>query len=71
MLDKIDVHLVIVQDEFDAEQQVGYFEQIQTNTAPVGIHSCEEFADKGSIHARHILTDHSWKILLDRGLVIY
>jgi ATP-dependent Lon protease len=69
--DEIDVHLITVQDEFDAEQQVGYFEQIQTNSEPIGIHFTWEFADKGSIHARHIVTDNGWKILLDRGLDIY
>lgn len=39
------------------------------NTAPAGITFTREFAD--AIHARHIVTDHGWKILLDRGLDIF
>lgn len=70
-IDEIDVVLVTVQDEFDAEQQAGYFEQIQTNSTPVGVQFTWEFADKGAIHARHVVTDTGWKILLDRGLDIF
>ncbi|MCY4313413.1 MAG: hypothetical protein OXD44_06930, partial [Gammaproteobacteria bacterium] len=30
-----------------------------------------EFDNSRSIHARHITTDHGWKISLDRGLDIF
>jgi len=29
------------------------------------------YSGYASIHARHIVTDHGWKILLDRGLDIF
>ena len=37
----------------------------------VGIDFTWEFDETGSIHARHIVTDHGWKILLDRGLDVF
>lgn len=67
--EEITVHLITSPDEYGTSQQVGYLEQIQLNTAPAGINFTWEFAD--TIHARHIVTDHGWKILLDRGLDIF
>jgi hypothetical protein len=32
---------------------------------------CEIFARNAINRARHIITDHDWKILLDRGLDIF
>jgi ATP-dependent Lon protease len=69
--DEIKVHLVTVQDEFKGPQQIEYFEKIQESCAPIGIHFSWEFDESNSIHARHIVTDHGWKILLDRGLDIF
>ncbi len=69
--DEIKVHLVTVQDEFKGPQQIEYFEKIQESCAPIGIHFSWEFDENNSIHARHIVTDHGWKILLDRGLDIF
>ena len=37
----------------------------------MGIDFTWEFDESGTIHARHIVTDHGWKILLDRGLDIF
>jgi ATP-dependent Lon protease len=37
----------------------------------VGIDFTWEFDESGTIHARHIVTDHGWKISLDRGLDIF
>ena len=37
----------------------------------IGIELTWVFDDTGTIHARHIITDHGWKILLDRGLDIF
>ena len=44
---------------------------MQDNLAPAGIQFDWEFVDGQTIHARHIVTDHGWKILLDRGLDIF
>jgi ATP-dependent Lon protease len=65
------VRLITVEDEFKAEQQRGYLEQMQTACSAIGIDLSWQFAESGSIHARHIVTDHGWKILLDRGLDIF
>ncbi len=67
--DEVAVHLVTIEDEFKGEQQVEYFEQMQTSSAAVGIHFSWAFDE--TVHARHIVTDHGWKILLDRGLDVF
>jgi ATP-dependent Lon protease len=69
--EEIAVHLVTTEDEFKGDQQRGFFEQMQIAAAAVGIRLTWEFDATNTIHARHIVTDHGWKILLDRGLDIY
>ena len=65
------VHLVTSQDEFRVEQQKEWFEKIKGSSISVGINFTWEFDETGTIHARHVVTDHGWKILLDRGLDIF
>lgn len=69
--EEVAVHLITVEEEFKGEQQIGYFTQMQAAATTAGIAFTWEFAEPGSIHARHIITDHGWKILLDRGLDIF
>jgi ATP-dependent Lon protease len=69
--EEVSVHLVTVQDEFGEEQQEAYLQEIQAAAATAGIHFTWAFDDSGSLHARHIVTDTGWKILLDRGLDIF
>lgn len=69
--EEVEVHLVTAKDEFSPENQIEFFVKIQDNLVPTGILFDWEFVDSQSIHARHIVTDHGWKILLDRGLDIY
>jgi ATP-dependent Lon protease len=69
--EEIDVHLVTSEDDFKAEQQIESFEKIKESCSAVGIDFTWEFDETGSIHARHIVTDHGWKILLDRGLDVF
>jgi len=69
--DEVEVHLVTVEDEFKGEQQKEYLMQIQENVWATGIKFSWEFDESNSIHARHIVTDNGWKILLDRGLDIF
>ena len=69
--DEVEVHLITAADEYGTDSQVEYFNQIEQNIAPTGIRFTWEFGDKQSLHARHIVTDNGWKILLDRGLDIY
>jgi len=49
--------------------QEEYFSKIQENVGPIGIIFSWEF--RNDIHARHIITDNGWEILLDRGLDVF
>jgi ATP-dependent Lon protease len=69
--DEVAVHLITIKDEFKDQQQLEYFTKMQGSCSPIGIHFTWEFDDSNTIHARHIVTDHGWKILLDRGLDIF
>jgi len=69
--DEITVHLISVKDEFKEQQQLDYFNKMQDSFMPIGIKFSWEFDETNTIHARHIVTDHGWKILLDRGLDIF
>lgn len=69
--DEIAVHLVTVEDDFKGPQQQEYFQKMQDSCETVGIKFSWEFDSSGTIHARHIVTDLGWKILLDRGLDIF
>ena len=68
--DEVEVHLVTIQDEF-SESQVESFQRIKQACGPVGIQFTMAFDPIGKLHARHIVTDHGWKISLDRGLEIF
>ncbi|MBJ6802714.1 BREX system Lon protease-like protein BrxL [Geomonas propionica] len=69
--EEVSVHLVTTEDEFKGEQQKENFEKIQETARAVGVNFTWEFDGTGTIHARHIVTDHGWKISLDRGLDIF
>ena len=69
--EEVAVHLITTEDDFKGDQQKENFGKIQEACGAVGIDFTWEFAEIGSIHARHIVTDHGWKILLDRGLDIF
>ena len=69
--DEVAVHLITVEDEFKGDQQQDNLEKIKDSCASVGIKFSWEFDRSEGIHARHIVTDHGWKILLDRGLDIF
>lgn len=65
------VKLITIEDEFYAEQQKEYLMSIQENIWSAGINFSWEFDEAKAIHARHIVTNNGWKILLDRGLDIF
>ncbi|MCP5335199.1 MAG: BREX system Lon protease-like protein BrxL [Oceanospirillaceae bacterium] len=69
--DEVVVSLVTVEDEFKGDQQREWLDQIQRSMYSVGIKFAYSFDNSGSQHARHIVTDHGWKISLDRGLDIF
>lgn len=69
--DEVAVHLITIQDEWEASQQTEYLEQVAQSCLSVGINFTWEFDRTETIHARHIITDRGWKIILDRGLDIF
>lgn len=69
--DEVEVHLRTIEDEFKGPQQIEFFIKIQENCAIAGVQFTWEFDETQTLHARHIVTDHGWKILLDRGLDIF
>ena len=68
-----DVHVTLITapDQEDPERQSGYLEQIREGIAPLGVTFDWNYDGSGTMHARHIVTDTGWKILLDRGLDIF
>ena len=69
--EEVAVRLITTEDEFKGELQKNHLEKIKESSGAVGIDFTWEFDNTGAIHARHIVTDHGWKILLDRGLDIF
>ena len=69
--EEVVVHLVTAEDEFKGDQQKSNLEKIKESASAVGVNFTWEFNNTGKIHARHIVTDHGWKISLDRGLDIF
>jgi len=69
--EEVSVHLVTTEDEFKGEQQKENFEKMKESASAVGVNFTWEFDGTGTIHTRHIVTDHGWKISLDRGLDIF
>ena len=65
------VHLVTVEDVNGSDRQREYLEKMGQSCQSVGIEFTWEFDADNTIHARHIITDHGWKIALDRGLDIF
>jgi ATP-dependent Lon protease len=66
---EVSVHLITDQEYYSRDQQQEFLERIQTASASVGVHVTWEY--NNAIHARHLVTDHGWKISLDRGLDIF
>ena len=69
--DDVSVHIITSPDEMRLEQQVQYLEQVQQNAETAGVRVTFEFDETDTIHARHIVTNNGWKILLDRGLDVF
>ncbi|APO85851.1 BREX system Lon protease-like protein BrxL [Marivivens sp. JLT3646] len=69
--DDVNIHILTSPDDTRMEQQVQYLEQVQQSAEAAGVRVTWEFDGTGTIHARHIITNTGWKILLDRGLDIF
>jgi ATP-dependent Lon protease len=68
---EVTVHLITSEDDYPNSQQQDYLTQMAESCLSVGIDFTWELDRTGAIHARHIMTDQGWKILLDRGLDIF
>lgn len=68
--DVVAVHLITIEDPM-ADRQREYLERIEEAAPGAGIEFTWSFDEDNTIHARHIVTDTDWKIILDRGLDIY
>ena len=68
---EVAVHLVTIEDEFKGKQQKENFEKIKESAQAIGVNFSWEFDSSNTLHARHIVTDHGWKIVLDRGLDVF
>jgi ATP-dependent Lon protease len=69
--EEVNVHLITIEDDFKSDQQRENLEKISESCGTVGVNFTWEFDQTGQIHARHIVTNHGWKISLDRGLDIF
>jgi len=69
--DDVSIHIITSADDTRMEQQVQYLEQVKMNAENAGVRVTWEFDGTDTIHARHIVTNNGWKILLDRGLDVF
>ncbi|TPE46665.1 MIT C-terminal domain-containing protein [Amaricoccus solimangrovi] len=69
--EEVSFKLITAPDPEDLARQEGYLEQIHDGIAPLGVNFVWEFDEANIIHARHIVTDTGWKILLDRGIDVF
>lgn len=69
--DQVQIHLVTGPDEGNLERQRDLLESITTACTDSGVDFTWAFDGSGTGHARHIVTDTGWKIVLDRGLDIF
>ena len=67
--DELSVILRTTVDDFNAESQQGYLNQIKESCGGVGIEFVYSFED--GLHDRSIVTDTGWFMTLGRGLDIY
>ncbi len=69
--DQVAVHLVTGPDDGNVMQQRELLESISTACLGSGVDFTWGFDASGAGHARDIVTDTGWKIVLDRGLDIF
>lgn len=69
--DQVAIHLVTGPDEGNISQQREFLESISTACLGSGVDFTWAFDTSGTAHARDIVTDTGWKIVLDRGLDIF
>ncbi|MAC82246.1 MAG: TIGR02688 family protein [Rhodobacteraceae bacterium] len=69
--DQVAIHLVTAPNEGEIQMQRELLESISGAIIGTGVEFTWAFDTSGSAHARDIVTDTGWKIVLDRGLDIF
>ena len=69
--DQVKIHLVTGSDEGNIARQRELLDSIITACTGTGIDFSWAFDSSGTAHARDIVTDTGWKMVLDRGLDIF
>ena len=69
--DQVSVHLVTGPDDGNAAKQRELLDSIADACVGTGVEFTWAFDGTGTAHARDIVTDTGWKIVLDRGLDIF
>ena len=69
--DQVKIHLVTGSDEGNIARQRELLDSITTACTGTGIDFSWGFDSSGTAHARDIVTDTGWKMVLDRGLDIF
>ena len=69
--DQVSVHLVTGPDNDNAPKQRELLDSIAEACIGTGVEFTWAFDNSGSVHARDIITNNGWKIVLDRGLDIF
>ena len=69
--DQVAVHLVTGADDGNLIRQRELLDSITEACTETGVEFTWAFDNSGSAHARDIVTDTGWKIILDRGLDIF
>jgi len=69
--EQVSIHLVTAPNEGETQMQRELLESISSAIIGTGVEFTWAFDTSGSAHARDIVTDSGWKIVLDRGLDIF
>jgi ATP-dependent Lon protease len=69
--DQVAIHLVTGPDDGNIAKQRELLDSITTACAGTGVDFTWAYDGTGTAHARDIVTDIGWKIVLDRGLDIF
>lgn len=69
--DQVAIHLITGADDGNISRQRELLDSIVTACSGTGVEFSWAFDGSGTAHARDIVTDTGWKIVLDRGLDIF
>lgn len=68
---EVKVHLLTSPDEYPGSKQTDYLDQMVEAMEPMGLAFIYDLDTTRTIHARHVVINGAWDIMLDRGLDIW